>query len=304
MKKIFIYVLAGMTLLPMATGCNSLDLESESTITDPNYWKSDTHFSAFNVGLHAQLRERTYNLFILGEPRADIYGDDPFGGEATQGMERFPYNSLNAENVGLSNFADLYGVINQINLMIAKTTETQLLPEVSKNYYLGEAYGMRAFLYFHLLRSWGDVILHLDYTSGSTIDLANILKPASPASAVMEQIKNDISASEAAFGNDYSYKYGKHYWSLGATKMLKGEVYLWSGKQMDGGATDYNMAKSALQEVKNCPGIGLESNFTDVFAYNNKKNEEIIFTIHNGQDEYDMWTVSYTHLTLPTKRIV
>lgn len=30
MKKIFIYVLAGMTLLPMATGCNSLDLESES----------------------------------------------------------------------------------------------------------------------------------------------------------------------------------------------------------------------------------------------------------------------------------
>jgi len=25
MKKIFIYVLAGMTLLPMATGCNSLD---------------------------------------------------------------------------------------------------------------------------------------------------------------------------------------------------------------------------------------------------------------------------------------
>ena len=64
MKKIFIYVLAGMTLLPMATGCNSLDLESESTITDPNYWKSDTHFSAFNVGLHAQLRERTYNLFI------------------------------------------------------------------------------------------------------------------------------------------------------------------------------------------------------------------------------------------------
>lgn len=299
MKKIFIYVLAGMTLLPMATGCNSLDLESESTITDPNYWKSDTHFSAFNVGLHAQLRERTYNLFILGEPRADIYGDDPFGGEATQGMERFPYNSLNAENVGLSNFADLYGVINQINLMIAKTTETQLLPEVSKNYYLGEAYGMRAFLYFHLLRSWGDVILHLDYTSGSTIDLANILKPASPASAVMEQIKNDISASEAAFGNDYSYKYGKHYWSLGATKMLKGEVYLWSGKQMDGGATDYNMAKSALQEVKNCPGIGLESNFTDVFAYNNKKNEEIIFTIHNGQDEYDMWKDSYRMTLVP-----
>ena len=54
-----------------------------------------------------------------------------------------------------------------------------------------------------------------------------------------------------------------------------------------------------MQEVKNCPGIGLESNFTDVFAYNNKKNEEIIFTIHNGQDEYDMWKDSYRMTLVP-----
>lgn len=59
-------------------------------------------------------------LFLLGEPRADIYGDTPFGGEATQGMERLPYNTINKENVGISNFAGMYKVINQINLMIAK----------------------------------------------------------------------------------------------------------------------------------------------------------------------------------------
>lgn len=299
MKKIFTYLLAGAALLPFVAGCNSLDLESESTITDANYWKSDTHFSAFNVGLHAQLRERAYNLFVLGEPRADIYGDAPFGGEATQGMEIFPYNTLNRENVGLSNFANLYGVINQINLMIAKTEETGLLAESTKNYYLGEAYGMRAFLYFHLLRSWGDVILHLTYTSGATIDLSNIQKAASPASEVMAQIKNDIASSEAAFGSDYSYKYGKHYWSLGATKMLKGEVYLWSGKQMGGGTSDYTTAKTALQDVNNCPGIGLEDSFTKVFSYTNKKNKEIIFTIHHQRDEYNMWNGSYRGNLVP-----
>ena len=69
--------------------------------------------------------------------------------------------------------------------MIAKAQETNLLPEATKNYYLGEAYGMRAFLYFHLLRSWGNVILHLDYTSGTTIDLSNVQKPVSTAEAVM-----------------------------------------------------------------------------------------------------------------------
>lgn len=299
MKNIFKCLLASAALLPFLGGCNFLDMESESTITDASYWKSDTHFSAFNVGLHAQLRERSYNLFILGEPRADIYGDAPFGGEATQGMEIFPANSLNRENVGVSNFANLYGVINQINLMIAKTEETGLLSEDTQKYYLGEAYGMRAFLYFHLLRSWGNVILHLTYTSGSTIDLANIQKGASPESEVMARIKEDIAASEAAFNGDYSYKFGKHYWSLGATKMLKGEVYLWSGKQMGGGDADYRTAKEALQEVNNCPGIGLVGNFEDVFAYTNKKNKEMIFTIYNGRDEYNMWGGSFRGNLVP-----
>ena len=49
----------------------------------------------------------------------------------------------------------MYKVINQINLMIAKTKETTVLSEAGKNYYLGEAYGMRAYLYFHLLTLLG-----------------------------------------------------------------------------------------------------------------------------------------------------
>ena len=71
--------------------------------------------------------------------------------------------------------------------MIAKTKETTVLSEAGKNYYLGEAYGMRAYLYFHLLRSWGDVILYLDYTNGASLDLSNLSKAASPAEEVMKQ---------------------------------------------------------------------------------------------------------------------
>ena len=64
MKNIFKYLWASAALLPFLTGCNSLDLESESTITDANYWKSDTHFSAFNVGLHATQRAVVQFLYI------------------------------------------------------------------------------------------------------------------------------------------------------------------------------------------------------------------------------------------------
>lgn len=47
-------------------------------------------------------------------------------------MERLPFNTINKENTGITNFAGMYKVINQINLMIAKTKETTVLPEATK----------------------------------------------------------------------------------------------------------------------------------------------------------------------------
>lgn len=78
MKKIFTYMLAGLSLL-LFSRCDALDIDPTSSIADSNYWKTEAQFSTFNVGLHALLRECSFNFFLLGEPRADIYGDVPFG---------------------------------------------------------------------------------------------------------------------------------------------------------------------------------------------------------------------------------
>ena len=189
MKKIIIAMMAAVSLLNFS-GCDSLDMEPVSSISDANYWKSPDQFKAFNIGLHGLLRSQSsYNIFVLGEPRSDIYGDQPFGGEATQGVERFSYNTINAEFTGISNFANFYTTLNQINLMIRRTNETDLLGEAEKNYYLGQAYGLRAYIYFHLLRSWGDVIITTEPTLGSELDLSHLDKAASPASDVMDLMK-------------------------------------------------------------------------------------------------------------------
>lgn len=300
MKKIFTYLLAGLSLLSFSR-CDSLDIEPTSSLAGTAYWKNPDQFTAFNTGLHTLLREKSYNFFLLGEPRADIYGDNPIGGEASQGMERLPFNTINKENVGISNYGDMYKIINQINQMIAKTTETTILTEATQNYYLGEAYGMRAYLYFHLLRSWGDVVLYLDYTEGQNLDLSNITKGVSPATEVMEQIKKDIQASENAFGSDYSFKLGRHFWSAAATQMLKGEAYLWSGRQMNGGNSDYTIAKNAFENVKKADVGLVTSSFKDIFSFENKKNKEMIFTIHNGKDEYEMWGGYYRMRLIPAQ---
>lgn len=298
MKKTIIYLLMGASLMSL-TNCDSLDVEPVSSITDNNYWKSEAHFTAFNQGIHALFRERSYDFFRLGEVRCNIYGGtDSFGGEAAQGNSLMPLNALNANNVGIGNYASMYTAINQINLMIAKTTDTEILTEETKNYYLGETYGMRAFLYFQLLRSWGAVIIHSDYTSGTSLDLANLAKGVSSEEEVMQFIKDDIQASEKAFNNNYSFKLARNHWSLPATKVLKGEVYLWSGKQMGGGSSDYQTAKTALEDVKNAD-VELINDFSKIFAYDNKLNKEIIFAIHNGKDEFNLWNDSWRANMVP-----
>lgn len=284
MKKIYLILLVTLSFEGMIS-CDSLDLTSESSIADSGYWQNSDQFSAFHTGIASYFRAQSWNYFAFGEARSGFYGDTPFGGEATQGYERFYDNTLSNSNAGVSNFGNLYTPINQINLMIAKTEGSSVISGTDKKYYLGECYGLRAYLYFHLLRSYGNVILYTAYTYGTTLDLSNLNKTQDPALSIMTQIKSDIAASEAAFDANYAFTKGKNYWSLGATEMLKGEVYLWSGKQMGGGPSDYAIAKTALQEVDNCPNIALQNDYSEIFNFSNKKNSEIIFSIYNGENE-------------------
>lgn len=281
-RNIYKLMIAASGLLCLAS-CDSLDLEPESSIADSGYWKTADQFEAFNTGIASYFRAREYSYFFYGEVRCGIYGDSPFGGEATQGYERYYLNTIDDVNPGMSNYGGLYYPINQINLMLAKVNDTDVLTDAERNYYLGECYGLRAYLYFHLLRSYGGVIITTDYTSGSSLDLGNLNRTQDSAADVLAQIKSDISASEEAFGGDYSFTKGKYFWSLAATKMLKGEVYLWSGQQMGGGSSDFTTAKTALQEVSNS-GVSLIDDYESVFSCDNRVNKEVIYAIFNSTE--------------------
>ena len=73
--------------------------------------------------------------------------------------------------------------------------------------------------------------------------------------------------------------------------MLKADVYLWSAHR-DGGEGDARTAKNALVDIQNNisrSNLDLMDTYQGVFAYDNKGNKEIIFTIHNELFEYNLW---------------
>ena len=289
MKKIFFNLLIVIGIVLMG-GCEdklSLDLKPVSSVTDANYWIAPEHFEIFMNGVHSRFRAHSSSFQYYGEVRSDVYYGGPLGG-ATQLYERESMNTLTFEYCGryATTFGGYYTNINQLNLYISKTISTDLLDEAEKGYYLGQAYGLRAFYYFQLLRTWGEVVLVTEPILAYKID--ELAKPASSVSEVMQAIKQDIDNSTSSFGSDYSFK-SKTIWSKAATLMLKSEAYLWAAKAMGGGNADATVAKAALTEIQtNIPSLSLVEDFGKVFSCDNKENEEIIFAVHSEVDEYLM----------------
>lgn len=292
MKNKLIKILSGLCMILAISSCQKkLDLTPISSVSDASYWKTPDQFDAFVAGLHARFRSHNSAFQILGEMRADIFGTEAgfpnypgtFTGEATQGVERLWLQNLDLDNPGVSNFAGFYSNIVQLNLLIDKLSSTSIVTTANKNYYLGIAYGMRAFYYFQLTRTWGNVVIITDPVY--SVDIANLAKAASPSADVMALIKSDIDKSVASFATDYSFRNTKSYWSKAATLMLKAEVYLWTSYR-GGGNTDATTALSSLTDIQtNVSGLSLQSTFANIFATTSRGNSEIIFASRNILNE-------------------
>lgn len=296
MKKIFTKIAASVSLAILITSCSTeLDLAPISSISDTNYWKTADQYDAFVSGIQSRFRSHNASFQALGELRADIFGTEPgnpgaFTGEATQGLERMWLQTLDLDNAGVSNFGGFYSNIVQINLLIDKLNTATVVTQANKDYYLGMAYGMRAYYYFHLLRSWGKVVIQTDPIL--SINIADLAKAASSEAEVMTLIKSDIENSLNSFGTNYTFRNTKSFWSKAASLMLKAEVSLWNSYR--GGSTaDATTALNALKDIQtNVPSLALLPNYASVFTASNKGNNEIIFSIRYLLNEASMGFVS------------
>ena len=49
--------------------------------------------------------------------------------------------------------------------------------------------------------------------------------------------------------------------------------------------------------------VSLLDNFEDVFAYDNKENKEIIYALHNRENETSLWGGLYTSLVMNKQNV-
>lgn len=296
MKKIFIGVIA-IALMTTFNACNKLDLAPEDYFASGSFWKTQSQVDGAMVGLHNQLRSFQFTFYTLGELRAGTLREGTsFTGTASLNSASIIRQDIRESSPGISGWAGLYAAIFQVNNFIYQTEKADYLNATDKAYYLGQAYGLRAFYYFHLYRTFGRLPLAKEpsvITNTPATSQDAYLPRTKTEKETLDFIKSDIDKSVASFAGDYTSKFQKAQWSLAASQMLKAEIYLWSAKvKIDGQVpttttADLAAARSAVEEI--IPKFSLQSSFINVFnsasVASNKGNNEIIFAMRYQQGE-------------------
>lgn len=286
MKK-YIYIL--ITALAFTSCESELDLKSPSELTAAGFWDTENGARTAHSGMYANMRSSASDLWLLGEMRSDIWGGRTFESASNEDLIR---SNINIANAPFNGWANIYTRIHRINDFLKNVPNITFVKESDKSHLMGQAYGLRAFYYYTLLKTWGDVPIILDPLGN--IDPATLSKARAPQAEVMAQIKTDLAASLAAFGTDNSFYEGtRNYWSKAATLALKGDVYIWSGNLLGGGIPDFTEAKTALQQIASL-GVTLAPSISNLWGTANENNSEFIFSIQYKQDEAENF---YTNLT-------
>lgn len=311
MKRLKSYILP--LLIAFLCSCDALELGPVDSWSLKNYWNTKEQTERFIRGLHYRLQTRMETIVLMGELRGGTLSGASVTsiGESAYNIEAIN-NNLSEEHPVITNWGNFYMDIYQINHAIDKITNAcSFLSDKERNTFLGQLYGMRAFYYFHMLRTWGGVPLCDKPDVLMTGDLKKLNKARASEQQTWEFIKSDVDEScrrylDLPFDNYLSMNC---FWNKAASWCLKAEVYIWGAKvsPVDGSfplsvtpEADLAVAKKVLTEVE--PLYTMNANFGKAFAPTDKdSNIETVlaarYALGESTNFYGNWTYNIATFT-------
>jgi len=221
--KYIILVLATITF----TSCNDfLQVQPESDMTARSFWKtaSDANsgvsaiYYSFSQAVGQNINAGP-NLWTMGELAGDnfVY-NNPIN---AQNQIQIVQNLVRYDNPDCI-WTKLYQAIGQANTAIKYIPDISM-SAIDKNRLLASAYTLRAWSYFYLVRTWGDVPLTLKpfESSSDSIYMRRTKKESIYNVILQDLLQADLLMTGSTFVD-------KKYVTLGLIYTLEMDVYAWT----------------------------------------------------------------------------
>lgn len=263
-------------------------------LTTDNFYNSESDARQAINGVYRRLSDSWVTGYNIKQIPNDLLKRASW--DEASGLSNFTYGSENTYIAGM--WQNHYAVIKDCNSVIDNVTANK---EKINNWerYVGQAHGIRAFLYFDLVRWFGDVPLVL--TDTKSLDGLEVTR--TPQKEVFRQIIEDfeycISHTMDKGDTSKGYQYGRL--TKDACHGFLAKVYLWlgsvaqrDGKEILGNAAD-NFEKSLEHSSAVIQGgrYKLVDYYPDVFnaKTRDKAPDEVLWCVQGlTGDDTGTWT--------------
>ncbi|WP_040400450.1 RagB/SusD family nutrient uptake outer membrane protein [Cecembia lonarensis] len=254
-------------IMLVLTSCSDfLEILPETNITQENFYQTESDFLQAITGAYAPLQTLYNQDWQMTEFRSDnahfVLNLGNRGNQPREDLGTFTVETNN--EIVLNKWLNNYLIISRSNFIIQSIDNADFNGQ-SKTSIKGEAYFLRAFAYFDLLKNFGGVPLFIEPPTS----FSETFKNRSGSSEILDLILSDINTSIPLLPGKNNQVPGRA--TVSAAYMLLADV-LMSQKR-------WSEAESALRNVLNA-GYNLLPVYDEIFKPSNEGNSEIIFEIY------------------------
>jgi hypothetical protein len=283
MKKIAVLIIA--CTLFVSLGCEKILEEHPQSQIVPSYFNSPAGVLGGIAGVYNEIRNQWGTEGFSSEMQS---GTDEFvQGASSGGGPLHTFNGLNSTNFG-SAWGTSFTCINTLNGVL-KYGQSIDLPEATKKQYLAQAKFLRAFWYFYLVQTWGDVPLHTEF-----ITVPSQAAKRDPASEVYKLIIQDLTEAAAALPEKSTAPFLGKAATKPVAQFFLAKAYLTRGWLTNSQADFAEAAKISSDIIANKTTYGLDlwQDFGDAFVPANDYGKETMFVSdHALEPKYGYYTV-------------
>lgn len=295
-KNIILSATLAAVLLSFSSCEDFLTQGNPNKIAAESYFQTENDVERALSGAYLAIRSDNClgeGSTLFTEERSDNMGrldNQSSSGEPFQ----FTDFSLLPSNTYLKNhWVAMYTAITRCNFLLSYMDNVTFDDEKTQVNYKAEAKYIRALVYFHLVRKWGDVPLVTTYLT--TTEEINASTSRTPKETVYAQIVKDLEEALNSNLPDIQPESGKGHACKAAISGLLGQVYLTMATTLaDGNKTTYlQQAKTYLEKCYGMRSFGKLSEipYEDVFDVSKKSTcPEIIFQIVYKQGDKDYYS--------------
>lgn len=278
-------IYAIIVTLVFSFGCQDvLKEEIVSGITAEAYYIDKNGIDAALITAYAELKNyygQTAGA-ILGNAGTDIYGLGR--GDWNTQYHLYDANLNSSNNEFRDAWRTFYRAVNICNTVINRAPGV-VTNDADLKRILGEAKFLRAFVYFQLVQTWGDVHLTTEETIGVEIE-------ANRTSA--QTIYNDLIIPDLEFAIENlqpkSSDFGRA--TQPAAKAIRAQVAM----VLNDWPTASKLAKSIITDY---PNLKLAETYKELWDMKNEQNSEVIWSIQFTQDPLISANYNYNNYFTP-----